>query len=46
MDVLSEMLKAVKLDGAVFLYGEFSSPWCAVEPDSCTMASHRPATNP
>jgi AraC-like DNA-binding protein len=40
MDVLSEVLKAVKLDGAVFYNGEFSAPWCAQEPDSCTMASY------
>lgn len=40
MDVLSEVLKAVKLDGAVFFNGEFSAPWCVREPDSCTMASY------
>ena len=40
MDVLSEVLKAVKLDGAVFFNGEFSSPWCAWEPDAGTMASY------
>ena len=39
MDVLSEVLKAVKLDDAVFYNGEFSAPWCAREPDSHTMAS-------
>jgi hypothetical protein len=38
MDVLSEVLKAVKLDGAVFFNGEFSTPWCTREPDACTMA--------
>jgi len=42
IDVLSEVLKAVKLDGAVFFTGEFSSPWCAREPDACTMASYLP----
>jgi len=40
MDVLSEMLKAVKLDGAVFFHGEFSAPWCARQPDGCSMASY------
>ena len=40
MDVLSEVLKAVKLDGAVFFNGEFSAPWCMREPDGCTMASY------
>jgi AraC-like DNA-binding protein len=43
MDVLSEVLRAVKLDGAVFFNGEFSSPWCVREPDACTMASYLPA---
>lgn len=42
MDVLSEVLKALTLDGAVFFNGEFSSPWCAREPDACTMASYIP----
>ena len=27
MDVLSEVLKVVKLQGAMFYNGEFSSPW-------------------
>ncbi len=40
MDVLSEVLKAVKLDGAVFFNGEFSAPWCAREPDADTMAPY------
>ena len=43
MDVLSEVLKAVKLDGAVFFNGEFSSPWCAREPDAGTLASYLPS---
>ncbi len=43
MDVLSEVLKAVKLDGAVFFNGVFSSPWCTREPDSHTMASYLPS---
>ena len=28
MDVLSDVLKVVKLDGALFFHGEFSAPWC------------------
>jgi AraC-like DNA-binding protein len=28
MDVLSDVLRAVKLEGALFFNGEFSSPWC------------------
>jgi AraC-like DNA-binding protein len=44
MDVLSEVLKAVKLDGAVFFNGEFSAPWCMREPDSRTLASFLPSS--
>lgn len=43
MDVLSEVLKAVKLDGAVFFHGEFAAPWCAREPDAGTLASYLPS---
>jgi AraC-like DNA-binding protein len=28
MDVVSEILRAVKLRGALFFHGEFSAPWC------------------
>lgn len=28
MDVLSEVLSAVRLEGAFFFHGEFSAPWC------------------
>jgi AraC-like DNA-binding protein len=28
MDVLSDVLKVVKLDGALFFHGEFFAPWC------------------
>ena len=28
MDVLSEVLRSVKLSGALFFNGEFSAPWC------------------
>ena len=44
-DVLSEVLKAVKLDGAVFFNGEFSAPWCARQPDACAMASYLSASS-
>ena len=36
MDVLSEVLKAVKLDGAMFYNAEFSAPWCFRSPASHT----------
>jgi len=45
MDVLSEVLKAVKLDGAVFFNGEFSSPWCARQPDACAIVSYLPTSS-
>lgn len=28
MDVLSEVLKVIKLEGAIFINAEFSAPWC------------------
>ena len=40
MDVLSEVLKAVKLDGAMFYNAEFSSPWCARSIDARTVTSY------
>ncbi|MDB5824882.1 MAG: AraC family transcriptional regulator [Herminiimonas sp.] len=30
MDALSDVLRIVQLSGAVFLHGEFTSPWCLV----------------
>ena len=40
MEVLSEVLKAVKLDGALFYNAEFSAPWCAHSVDARTVTSH------
>ncbi len=40
MDVLSEVLKAVKLDGALFYNAEFSAPWCVRTPASRVVAPH------
>ena len=34
MDVLSEVLKVVKLQGALYYHGEFSSPWSVCSPPS------------
>jgi len=34
MDVVSELLKVVKLDSAIFFNCEFSSPWCYRAPES------------
>jgi Cupin len=40
MDVLSEVLKVVKLQGAMFYNGEFSSPWSFCSPPSSTVAPY------
>ena len=40
MDVLSEVLKVVKLDGAVFYNAEFSSPWSFRSPPSRALAPY------
>jgi len=40
MDVLSEVLKAVKLDGALFFNGEFTAPWCLSSSRSTDMAPY------
>jgi len=40
MDVLSEVLKAVRLDGALFYNGEFSAPWCFHSPASRSVAHY------
>jgi AraC-like DNA-binding protein len=40
MDVLSEVLRAVKLDGAMFYHGEFSAPWAFRSPPSCSVAPY------
>ncbi len=41
MDVLSEVLKVVKLEGALFFHGEFSAPWCLAS-GSNAMAPYLP----
>jgi AraC-like DNA-binding protein len=40
MDVLSEVLRVVKLEGAFFFNGEFSAPWCLSSPRSATAAPY------
>jgi AraC-like DNA-binding protein len=40
VDVLSEVLKVVKLQGALFYNGEFSSPWSLCSPASRTLARY------
>src|SRR5947207_9888929 len=45
MDVLSEVLKVVKLQGAMFYNGEFSSPWSFCSPPSRTVAPYERVAN-
>jgi len=40
MDVLSEVLKVVKLEGALFFNAEFSAPWCVSNPGGATVAPY------
>ena len=40
MDVLSEVLKVVRLQGALFYNGEFSSPWSVTATHSPTLARY------
>jgi len=40
MDVLSTILKTVKLEGAMFYNAEFSAPWSFRAPPSCLMAPY------
>src|SRR5581483_2424595 len=39
MDAFSEVLSAVKLEGALFFNAEFSSPWGLAAPHSASMAN-------
>src|SRR5215472_11526853 len=38
MDALSEILRVIKLDSAIYMNGEFSEPWCFASPEACTLA--------
>jgi AraC-like DNA-binding protein len=38
MDALTEILRAIKIDSALYLNGEFSAPWCFTSPESRTLA--------
>ena len=40
MDVLSAVLKTVKLEGAMFYNAEFSAPWSLRSPHSCMVAPY------
>lgn len=40
MDALSELLKAVKLSGAMFFHADCSAPWCLHSPASSKLGEH------
>src|SRR6266498_5833622 len=40
MDVLSEVLRVVRLEGALFFNGEFSAPWCLRSSGSTGIATY------
>jgi AraC-like DNA-binding protein len=40
MDVLSEVLRFVRLEGALFFNGEFSAPWCFNSPRANALAPY------
>lgn len=40
MDVLSEVLKVVKLEGAIYYNAEFTAPWSLRAPPSCVLAPY------
>jgi AraC-like DNA-binding protein len=40
MDVLSDVLRVVRLDGALFFNGEFSAPWCVSSTRSAAIAPY------
>ena len=42
MDVLSDVLRSLRLEGALFLYAEFGAPWCVQAPASEQLASLLP----
>jgi AraC-like DNA-binding protein len=39
MDVLSDVLRVVRLDGAFFFHGEFSAPWCFKSSESAAITA-------
>jgi AraC-like DNA-binding protein len=38
MDALSEILRVIRLDSAIYFNAKFSEPWCLVSPESCRLA--------
>ena len=44
MDVLSDVLRMIRLHGALFLNGEFRDPWCLDVPTGADLALPAPDT--
>jgi len=40
MDALSEVLKVIRLEGALFFNGEFTAPWCLSTADGASIAPY------
>jgi len=38
MDALAEVLRAIQIDAAIYLNGEFSEPWCVLAPAAASLA--------
>jgi AraC-like DNA-binding protein len=38
VDALAEVLRAIKIDAAIYLNGEFSEPWCVMAPEATSLA--------
>ena len=38
MDALAEVLRAIKIDAAIYLNGEFSELWCVLAPEATSLA--------
>jgi AraC-like DNA-binding protein len=38
MDALSEILRVIRLDSAIYFNAKLSEPWCLVSPESCKLA--------
>jgi len=38
VDALAEILRAIKLDSAIYLNAEFSEPWCVASPEASALA--------
>lgn len=46
MDLLSDVLHTLRLQGALFLHAEFGAPWCVQAPSGEQLAPHLPTRSP